>query len=386
MTGFKTVFFRECRRLFTTRDLALICVITPFLYGTVLPSIYAHKRVEKIPTGVVDLDASRLSRMMTRRLGAAQNIALTERYADADAALGALRNGAVDAFVYFPDGFSDEVKRGKRAMDIVVVNAANVLLANPVMQTVSELSGAVSAEMFSAAMMKRGVARGKAAALSQPFSVTTRVLFNPNLDYSSFMIPGLLFAVLQQILLVGLGYSLAGAFRAGGVAQTYRREGAGGPALMLGISLPYALLNFAIAVTFIFFFLPALGIPTAAKAGMIIPFTALFVFTITCLGMMLSLLFKSTTSALIVLMFYSMPTFLISGYSWPFFSLPIGLQIVGLLFPSTYYFDSFRLIILADLPAVVFFRHCLVLSVLAIFWGAAAALLVSRALRRASEK
>lgn len=381
MKGCKSVFIKECRRLFTTRDLVLICVVAPFLYGTVLPAVYAHKRVEKVATGVVDDDASRLSRTLTRRLGAVQNIAIAGRYPDPASALDAMAHGAIDAFIYFPRGYASAVKRGDGALDIVSVNAANVLVANPVMQTVSDLSASVSSELFAGALMKRGTPRDKAASLAQPFNVNVQVLFNPHLDYSSFMIPGLIFVVLQQVLLVGLGYSLAGAFRPGGIAETYRRDGADSLGLMIGTSLPYTLLNFAIGLVFIFLIMPVLGIPTAAKAGMIIPFTALFVFTITSVGMMLALLFRTTTVALIVLMFYSMPTFLLSGYSWPFFSLPPGLKVVSILFPSTFFFDTFRLILLADLPAPIFLRHFLLLLALSLLYFTAALTLVSRRMR-----
>jgi ABC-2 type transport system permease protein len=59
--------------------------------------------------------------------------------------------------------------------------------------------------------------------------------------------------------------------------------------------------------------------------------------------------------SLIVLMFYSMPAYLLSGALWPAYALPLPLRLLSCLFPSTWFLVDFRLLLLSGMP----FRYVL---------------------------
>jgi len=58
-------------------------------------------------------------------------------------------------------------------------------------------------------MMKKGVPKDKAIFLAQPIAADINTFYNPCLNYSNFFLVGVLFVVLQQIILIGLGYTIA---------------------------------------------------------------------------------------------------------------------------------------------------------------------------------
>jgi hypothetical protein len=49
----------------------------------------------------------------------------------------------------------------------------------------------------------------RALSMNQPLVLDARPLFNSQLNYSDFFLPGLMFAILQQIILIGLGSTVA---------------------------------------------------------------------------------------------------------------------------------------------------------------------------------
>ena len=53
---------------------------------------------------------------------------------------------------------------------------------------------------------------------------------------------------------------------------------------------------------------------------------------------------------LAVLMFYSMPAVLLSGFSWPHYAIGGFLKPLSYLSPATYAFTQIRLLILGDIP------------------------------------
>ena len=348
--GFKAVFIRELKRLFTTKDLLLLCFAAPFGYGLVLSSVYYDKRVEHIPLAVVDQDHTKLSRTLTRYVSSSQNISLKGRMSTAGA-LDAINNGEISGFIYLPKGFSSDIKRGKDSMELISINSTNFLVSNPLIQSLSEISNTVSFGAFADTMMKRGAAKEKVVFLAQPVSADINTFYNPSLNYSDFFLVGILFVVLQQIILIGLGYSIADDREHNREAELLDLSNGHQAAILAGKSIPYIITNFFWGLFFLFILLPVYDINLKSGLLPVLFFMFLFVTAVTSLGIMISTFFKNVLMSLIVLMFFSMPAFLVSGFSWPLFTMPVPVRILSGLLPSTYFLDTFRALILGQHPA-----------------------------------
>lgn len=346
MKGFKQVFLREFRRIFTNRDLLLLCFVAPLIYGIGISSVYWHQRVRQVPIGVVDEDHTALSRALIRQACATENVALGRRYASMGEAAAGIAAGEVEGLLCVPRGFGAVLKRGEDAVSMISVNSSNFLTANPVMQTLMEASADLSARSFAEQMRKRGAAAERAAVLAQPVALDARAVYNPGMSYANFFLPGILFVVLQQIILVGLGFSVSDEREKGRGPRLLRLAEGRPAALLFGKILPYAIVNFFMGLFFIYAVLPCFGISVHGNHLSVIAFMAAFVCAMTAFGIMISSFFRSVAMALIVLMFYSMPTFLLSGFSWPLCAMPWYMRGIAFIFPSTYFLADFRVVLL----------------------------------------
>lgn len=348
--GFTAVFVREVRRIFTIKDLFLICLIAPLAYGAVLSSVYYSHRVQKVAVGVVDDDRTQLARTFVRYADATENIRIAGRYADPEAATRAILEGRIAGFLYIPRDFSSQIKQGQDAYSLLSIDASNFLLSNPVMQSLTEVAGTLSAGILTDHLRKTGAGGARARTVTQPVLLDARIVYNPQLNYSHFFLPGLMLVIIQQVMLIGIGFSVVDEREELRGGEMFLLAGRNYLALLLGKLLPYVMLNLVLGILFVFGVLPLYGIAAQGNVPGIILFMALFIGATSAFGFMLASCFRNVVMVYTVLMFYSMPTFLFSGFSWPAYALPLPVRLLSYLFPSTYSLESFRLMVLGGVP------------------------------------
>ena len=384
--GFRRVLAREVKRIWSNRHLRLICLVSPFLYGLLLSGIYYDRRITNESFALVDLDNSALSRRAARWIDATENINIVRRCRSAAEAQAALTSGALQGYVYIPAGFSRDIKRGGDARLRAAVNYGNIAVGNPALLALSDVAAALSAGVSRAQTERYGLARERADNLNQLVRADVRTIFNPQMNYSDFFIPGLIFVVLQQIVIVGLSFSMAEELESGGARGLFELSGGSPFAVIAGKAVPYIILNYGISLVFIFILLPVFGLGASHGTAGLLLLTFIFVVCTTAFGLFVSSLFRDTVSAFLALMFFSMPAFLISGFSWPSYALPLLVRAVSLPIPSTHFMPAFRAALGAPVSGAPLLSPALMMAALALIYFAAARLALKRAYARGGLK
>lgn len=361
------IFKREILRIWTNKDLRLMCFVAPILYGIVLTSTYYRGRLTEIPVGAIDQDQTQQSRTLLRNLDATENIHILKHYETSDEANNDILDGEIEGFIVIPRNFSNRLKSGLDSTAFVSVSSSNFMISTPVLTSFSDVVSAMSGDNLEFALNKKGASWKKAENTKDIINLRTDIAFNPALNYSNFMIPSLLYAIIQQVLMVALAFTFVEEREKGGLPELFREAQNHPLALLLGKSLPYVLLNFVMCVLFSYTLLPFFGLPPQSSFGIIVLTSLVFVTAITSWGLWISTFFKTTTAAMIALMFYSMPTFLFSGVAWPLTAMNLPIKIVRFFFPSTYFLTDIRTMVLAQTPFKYFISSYLVMIVFTLF-------------------
>lgn len=346
------VFWHESRRLFLHADLRLLVFSAPLFYGVLLSSVYLVDSLGDIRVGVIDRDGTRLSRLMVRWLDASSGIRTVGAYENIGDARNDMLDGHMDGYVVIPEGFTDEIKRGSDARTLLAVNAANIIQINPILMSFSQATQTVSAALSIRYAQKKGNGFRRAFAMSQAVQTNVSFAFNPDLEYSVFILPGLLFMVLQQILLVALVFSITekgGEGNAIAPSHEWKKGGVDRRLMVFGKMGPHVLAQLLYGVFFTWGLLPAFGIHPRSAPLLIAVFLLVSLTAISAFAGWISRFFSNATYALTALMFFSVPAFFLSGYSWPESALPDWLQAVSWLLPSTHILGPFRLLVLGDI-------------------------------------
>ncbi len=308
--------------------IVLLLVAVTIVYPVFVSSLYARDQVVERPFVVVDLDDSAFSRRLTLLLDATQGLSLIARVDDIETARAMLIAREVDLIVEMPPGLSAELKRGHQATVAAWTYAANLLAYGTALPAVTEVVLDQSTEIAAARLAEVGFGGKGAEVASHPIIPDFRYVFHSNVSYGSFLVPGILLIVLQQVTLLGLAYSA-------GLRREAEGDSGTAPSLfeLLGrgvAQMPlFAGSAGALIAAFVWF-----GWPMLSAASFAALFAA-FVLTLLPMGLFVGTLVKDRYGAFHALMFLSAPLLMISGYAMPASALPQWLRSAANLFPST---------------------------------------------------
>ena len=178
-------------------------------------------------------------------------------------------------------------------------------------------------------------------ASSAPFTAVVHSRYNPEAITSYNIVPGLLGTVLSMTLVFMTAQSLAREREVGtleGLLATPVRPvevliGKLAPYVGIGILQTGIILTLARAL----FDVPAAGGWDALAVGVV-----LFIIGSLALGFLISTLARTQQEAQLIAQFYFMPSFLLSGFFFPFAGMPDWAQVIGSLVPVTHFLRIVR--------------------------------------------
>ena len=84
------------------------------------------------------------------------------------------------------------------------------------------------------------------------------------------------------------------------------------------------------------------GLPMRGNALLFIITVMLFIFVLLAMGMAISIITRSASQAIEVSMLIAVPSFLISGWTWPWISMPWPIQMIAKILPLTHFLEAIR--------------------------------------------
>jgi len=189
-----------------------------------------------------------------------------------------------------------------------------------------------------------GVPEQKAYQAVTALSFRSRYWYNPSTSYLVFMLLGLLATVLQQITLLGVALSFikekeSGSWRHLAFSKLSTLE------ILTGKLLVYFIIYCIDAMVMFGLGFSAFGLPMRGSPLLFLVVNLLFILIMLAVGMAISILSPTTIQAVETSMLIAMPSFLISGWTWPYISMPFPIQILSKLLPLTHFLDAIRRIV-----------------------------------------
>lgn len=340
VSNFSRLFWTEWRNLFANKTIRNVIFIVPLLYVTLFGFLYSEKKVMDIPTVLVDADQTELSREMYRAFEADQTFHLTAIVGTEEEAMKLVDSGEASVALIIPPDLEKNVKAGREAQVLTVIDGSNMMISNTAVRAASTVVKTVSA----GATLKKLEAHGgwgeEGKNLYTGIDFRYRVLYNPTFSYLSFMVFGLTGTVLQQVLFLGIALSVAQHKEAG----TWRETMANHSFFAITASklLPYFLagtLNMFLVFTLL---LKGFGIPYYGSTLHLMLVASAFNLAVLAIGYTISFFSKDQLQATQVAMLIAVPSFMLSGYTWPFMSMPTAVAAIGKSLPLTYFLDAVR--------------------------------------------
>ncbi len=351
---------REFMGIWNDSRLRSVVILAPFLYAGIFCLVYSKHSLSELPLAIIQEDISGPARTLVRMLDASPKLNLVKQARSVDELKDLIYDRSIDAAVVIPRDFTLRIKRGHDATVTAYVNAASMVGANTAAKAINEVVQTFSAGVEIKTLMKKGDRLSSAKERFMPVKLDLRSLFNPSFNYSNFMVPGLLMAILQQVILLGIALSWTGEKERGSLPELFQYSR--NPwILMIGKALPYIVVNFIVAEFYLRVLFPLNDIPMEGSWLVAIPFTLLFVLTVVSWGLWVSGLCKTRLFATQALMFVAMPSFILSGFTWPAEGMPMVIRFLGNCLPMTYFVNGFRSVYLGGAPFKYVYQDFLIL-------------------------
>jgi len=339
------LFKREWLYIFKTPKIFAILFIVPVLYTLLFGYSYSANTLTEIKTVVVNHDNSQLSRQIIQAFNESETFQVTGYLNNEKEIEEALASGEAKVGLVIPENFYDRLLNGENIPLVTLIDGSNLIFTNYSTRAANTIVSTFSFGTSSTKLQQIGLNEKEVKATLSQIPYRSRVLYNPTSNYSTFLVYGLVGTILQQVLFLGIALSISRE-RETGTWPDFSKWKYTPWRLALAKTTPYFLINLINTLTTLLLCLYLFKLPLEGSMLPLFVLSCCFSFSILGIGYLASLFAKTQLTATQVTMLVALPSFVLSGFTWPLESMPKFLVSISQLLPLTHYLDGFRHVVI----------------------------------------
>lgn len=321
---------KEFRQLFRDPKTKRVIFVSPVIQ-LILFGYAVNTDVRQVPTQVVDHDRTALSRELVEQFTASGYFRVVGT-SDDPASLGrALDRGDAMVGLHMPPGFAADARAGRSGTVQILIDGSNSNTA-----TVAQGYATRIVQRF-ALEQARSAGRFPAGGVE----LRARAWFNPSLASQVYNVPAVcgVIVLLMSLLLTAMGVVRE---REMGTLDQLLVSPLGSGELMLGKTIPVAVIAFlqlalVVAVALLWF-----GIPLRGSVGLLFVASALFVLAGLAVGLFISTVSRTQQEAFLTMFLFVLPAIILSGFLYPVETMPEVFQTLTLANPLRHFLEIVR--------------------------------------------
>lgn len=371
------VMQKEFLHLYRDNIALSVAFLAPFLMLAIVGFLYIQQKVTDLPVVVFDQDQSEISRSIIRSFGDSERFKIIKMANTYDEVTKYIQTEQAYMGIVIPNHMQKDIKEGHSSEVGLILNGTNILVMNTAANAANAIIQTISGGITMKVMEGYGITEQKAYQAVTALNFRTRIWYNPTLSYLAFMLLGLIGTILQQVTFLGVALS----FVREKECHTWRQlifSKLSWPEVMIGKFTLYFLIYSLDALVMYGLGICYFGLPMRGSALLVILATVLFIFVLTAIGMVISIIAQSASLAIEISMLIAVPSFLISGWTWPLQSMPWQIQVLSKMLPLTHFLEAMRSIVLMGSGINIVWPKLLILSLFAVICLPVAAIALNR--------
>ena len=330
-----------------------IVVLPVLVEGLILP-LAATLEVKNATLAILNEDAGGASVELVQRLSATSAFTRVVPVHDERAAAEALDSQEALAVVRFPQDYSKRVEAGAPASLQLLVDGRR--------SNSGQIAAAYIGEIAAGYFEERAKAKGAGMAAPAP---VVRHRYNPNLDYTWFVLPGIVGIILCVSSLILTALSVAREREHGTFEQLLVSPLTPGM-IMTGKAASAMIVGLAQATAVILLAIFLYGVPIHGSFALLYAASALYFVALAGVGLLLSSVCATQQQAFLGAFAFMMPAILLSGFAAPVENMPEWMQALDWLNPIRHFLVVVKSIFLKDASAGFVAWKCLPLAAIAV--------------------
>ncbi len=369
MRRFRAMIKKEILHMLRDPRTLIMILIMPVLQLLLLG--YANNTdIKNVPTVIFDQSNSQASRSLLdafRVTGYFSFDYVASTDAEVNDLIGA---GKVKAGIIIPSTYTGDLLSGTPAQVSVVIDGSDPTTASAILSAAT-LTG--QSHGISLRLEQLALAGGSGISAASPVDVRTRVLYNPDLLGAYNIVPGLIAMILFQTATNLTALSIVRERERGTIEQlivTPIRNWE----LVLAKIIPYIIVSFADMLLILLIGTLWFQVPIRGSLWLLFAMTGLYLLPTLGLGLLISTFARTQQQAQLMTMPILLPAMMLSGFIFPVASLPVFLQLVGDIFPLTYFIYILRGIVIKGVGLQLIMPQTIALAIFSVVLLGAAAL------------
>ncbi len=338
MRRLKALMRKELTHMRHDPRTVMMILIMPILQLALL-GYAANTDIKNVVTAVYDQDQSAASRTLLDAFRNTGFFSIDYAAHSSDDINRLIQSGRASVGIVIPPDYGQNLIAGRTGQVGVLIDGSDPSVAAPALSTATLVGQTQGTQMRLQELASLGASAGPS-----PIDVRTRILYNPDLESSYNMVPGLIALILMMTTMTLTSASIVKERERGTIEQlivTPIRSWE----LVLAKIAPYVLVSmvdvFIILIVGTFWF----GVPIRGSLLLLLALTGLFLLPNLGIGLVVSTIAKTQQQAQFMVMPIMLPTFMLSGFIFPISTLPIVLQAISRVLPVTYFLIIVRSIV-----------------------------------------
>jgi len=191
------------------------------------------------------------------------------------------------------------------------------------------------------------------------------VLYNPDLLGAYSIVPGLIALILFQTATSLTALAIVRERERGTMEQLIVTPIRSWELILAKIT-PYILVSFADTLLILVLGTLIFGVPIRGSIILLFAMTGLYLLPTLGYGLVISTVARTQQQAQLMVMPLMLPAMMLSGYIFPIASLPVALQFVGELLPTTYFIYIMRAVVIKGVGLSLIIPQTIALSIFAV--------------------
>jgi ABC-2 type transport system permease protein len=356
MWGRVFVLFRKELRQVWREPRARVLLVGPPLLQLIIFGYAVNLDVQDARVGWLDRDRTAASRELRAAFEGSPYLRIVREIQRDEEAETLLDQGRVEAVVQISPGFETDLKRGRQAAVQVLLDGTNSNTAAIVGAYFAEVISRYSTDRLRARLREQGLT-------AQPEGVVlrSRVWFNENLASRDYFVPGVVVNIIGLVTVMLTAMAIVREKELGTMEQLMVSP-LRPVEIMLGKTLPFALIGIGEVALVTSAALMVFGIPFRGKPWFLLICAVLFLLTTLGAGLLISTLSGTQQQAMMGSFFFFLPTFMLSGFAFPIRNMPEVVQWLTLVNPVRYFIEIVRGIFLKGIGPEVLWPQMLAMT------------------------
>lgn len=266
-----------------------------------------------------------------------------------------LSGGKIDvAVVPSPGGLTQAIGRGSADLQLLI-DATNVIQAQSVELYLKNIITSVSGQDL------------KIIPPENPIGLTIRVLFNPTLQTTYFMIPGVMCMLMCVVSVILTNISITRE-KERGTFEMLISAPVSATTVILGKTVPYVIMAMCDVPLILLAAVILFGVPV--QGSLLVLFVASLAFVCSCvaIGTLISTFAKNQQQAMLGGVLFLFPAVMFSGLMFPLENMPLVMKWIAYLDPLSHFLSLLRNIMLKGGENSFIATHVGVLVLMAVFF------------------